>query len=154
MFKPGGKEKENEQLAEELSADVIEELLADEDLVNTLLKLMDEQITEESSTDIIEELLVDDNKLNVLLESIKVLFRYLQLAKVETDAQTYLEKNYPTPDNKVKCMFLDISNGLKKKLTDSLDLAGFSNLRLLVCNEQNVTSLSILDCLQLEGLSC
>ena len=79
----------------------------------------------------------------------------------EIEAQTYLEQNYPTPADKINCQVLNLgikaennSNGLEVKLTGSLDLTGFVNLKELWCGGQNITSLNLQDCSKLEYLDC
>jgi len=79
----------------------------------------------------------------------------------ETDAQTYLEQKYPTPEDKVNCKLLNLGTknennpkGLEVKLTGSLDLTSFSNLKILICNEQKITKLNLKDCSRLEELEC
>jgi len=79
----------------------------------------------------------------------------------EMDVQTYLEQKYPTLADKVNCEFLNLGtkdesnpNGLEIKLIGSLDLTGFTNLKLLMCNEQKLTGLNLPNSLQLEYLFC
>src|SRR5437764_6978939 len=114
MFKPDRKEKENEQLAEELPSDIIEESLTDNDiLLNGLLKLM---------------------------KLMKVPVRDSHAAEIE--AQIWLEIVYPTPEDKANCQFLNLVTKDKIiKFTGPLDLTGFSSLRELICDEQKITEL-------------
>jgi hypothetical protein len=82
----------------------------------------------------------------------------------EIGAQTYLEQNYPTPEDKVNCQFLNLEtkneknpNGLEVKLTGPLDLTGFTNLKTLWCDGSGgnkITTLTLQDCLQLADLQC
>jgi len=109
MFKLNEKEKKIEQLIEELLPDITKELLESNFTSDESLKLTN-IFAQDSPPD-----------------------------KAEIDVQTYLEKNYSTLADKVSCEFLNLGtknennpDGLEEiKLTGSLDLTGFSNLKIL-----------------------
>jgi len=62
----------------------------------------------------------------------------------EIEAQTYLEQNYPTPEDKVNCQSLILEfKVIKIKLTGSLDLTGFTNLKKLWCGGNKITKLNL-----------
>lgn len=78
------------------------------------------------------------------------------------NAQVWLDKNYPTPEDKANCQELNIfgyheqfsPQGGKDKLTSSLSLKGFVNLERLDCSFNELTKLDLSACYKLEELSC
>ncbi|CAI2180950.1 14915_t:CDS:2 [Funneliformis geosporum] len=85
-----------------------------------------------------------------------------ELEEVTTNAQEYINQKYPTPKDKANCRVLDISSyhwqhnsqGRKEKLTGSLSLQGFINLKQLNCSFNQISEIDVNDCHQLEMFIC
>ena len=67
-----------------------------------------------------------------------------------TNAQIYLDQNYPK-EERGEIGELNIA---KRGLTGHLDLRDFSNLKILQCYSNQLTSLDISQCSQLEQICC
>jgi len=67
-----------------------------------------------------------------------------------TNAQEWLDSNYPKNERKA-ITYLNIIN---KKLTGSLDLSDFANIKEVTCAGNQLTSLNVSNCTQLKEVKC
>ncbi|CAG8566644.1 23718_t:CDS:2, partial [Racocetra persica] len=90
-------------------------------------------------------LAVNETKLN--LKNLPKNTKIIRLIPV----QEYLNKEYPTRQEREQVKALDVSD---KNLEGSLDLSDFVSLKELNCQCNKLTSLNLTNCLQLEKVEC